>query len=39
MSEKPARAIKLNVINEPKDSYTGGPRRYVQVVATTKYPM
>ena len=24
MSEKPARAIKLNVINEPKDSYTGG---------------
>jgi hypothetical protein len=25
MSEKPARAIKLNVINEPKDSYTGGP--------------
>ena len=25
MSERPARAIKLNVINEPKDSYTGGP--------------
>jgi 2-oxoglutarate ferredoxin oxidoreductase subunit beta len=28
MSEKPARpakVIKLNVINEPKDSYTGGP--------------
>src|SRR6056300_224505 len=25
MTEKPARAIKLNVINEPKDSYTGGP--------------
>ena len=25
MSKKPARAIKLNVINEPKDSYTGGP--------------
>ena len=25
MSDKPARAIKLNVINEPKDSYTGGP--------------
>ncbi len=25
MSEKPARAIKLNVLNEPKDSYTGGP--------------
>ena len=28
MSEKPARAakpVKLNVINEPKDSYTGGP--------------
>ena len=24
MSEKPKRAIKLNVINEPKDSYTGG---------------
>jgi 2-oxoglutarate ferredoxin oxidoreductase subunit beta len=24
MSEKPVRAIKLNVINEPKDSYTGG---------------
>jgi len=24
MREKPARAIKLNVINEPKDSYTGG---------------
>ena len=24
MSEKPAKAIKLNVINEPKDSYTGG---------------
>ncbi|MBA4694373.1 MAG: 2-oxoacid:ferredoxin oxidoreductase subunit beta [Candidatus Poseidoniales archaeon] len=24
MSDKPARAIKLNVINEPKDSYTGG---------------
>ena len=25
MSEKPARAIKLNVLNEPNDSYTGGP--------------
>ena len=25
MSDKPARAIKLNVLNEPKDSYTGGP--------------
>ncbi len=25
MSEKPARAIKLNVLNEPKESYTGGP--------------
>ena len=25
MSDRPARAIKLNVINEPKDSYTGGP--------------
>jgi 2-oxoglutarate ferredoxin oxidoreductase subunit beta len=25
MSDKPASAIKLNVINEPKDSYTGGP--------------
>ena len=25
MSEKPVRAVKLNVINEPKDSYTGGP--------------
>ena len=28
MSEKtarPARAVKLNVLNEPKDSYTGGP--------------
>jgi len=28
MSDKPARAarpVKLNVINEPKDSYTGGP--------------
>ena len=24
MSEKPVKAIKLNVINEPKDSYTGG---------------
>ena len=24
MSDRPARAIKLNVINEPKDSYTGG---------------
>ena len=24
MSEKPVRAIKLNVISEPKDSYTGG---------------
>ena len=23
-SERPARAVKLNVINEPKDSYTGG---------------
>ena len=22
--ERPARAIKLNVLNEPKDSYTGG---------------
>ena len=22
--ERPARAVKLNVINEPKDSYTGG---------------
>ena len=25
MSEKPERAIKLNVLNEPKESYTGGP--------------
>tara|TARA_B100000035_G_scaffold273417_1_gene249223 strand:+ start:689 stop:1735 length:1047 start_codon:yes stop_codon:yes gene_type:complete len=25
MREKPVRAVKLNVINEPKDSYTGGP--------------
>ena len=25
MSDKPARAVKLNVLNEPKDSYTGGP--------------
>jgi 2-oxoglutarate ferredoxin oxidoreductase subunit beta len=25
MSDKPARAIKLIVLNEPKDSYTGGP--------------
>jgi 2-oxoglutarate ferredoxin oxidoreductase subunit beta len=25
MSDKPAPAVKLNVINEPKDSYTGGP--------------
>ena len=25
MSDRPARAIKLNVINEPKDSYKGGP--------------
>ena len=24
MSEKPVKVIKLNVINEPKDSYTGG---------------
>ena len=24
MSDKPKRAVKLNVINEPKDSYTGG---------------
>ena len=24
MREKPVRAVKLNVINEPKDSYTGG---------------
>jgi len=24
MSEKPIKTIKLNVINEPKDSYTGG---------------
>ena len=25
MSDKPARAIKLNVINEPKENYKGGP--------------
>lgn len=25
MRERPARAVKLNVLNEPKDSYTGGP--------------
>ena len=25
MSDKPVKAVKLNVINEPKDSYTGGP--------------
>ena len=25
MSDRPARAVKLNVLNEPKDSYTGGP--------------
>jgi len=24
MSDRPVRAVKLNVINEPKDSYTGG---------------
>jgi 2-oxoglutarate ferredoxin oxidoreductase subunit beta len=24
LTEKPVRAVKLNVINEPKDSYTGG---------------
>ena len=24
MSDKPVRAVKLNVINEPKDSYSGG---------------
>ncbi len=25
MRDRPARAVKLNVLNEPKDSYTGGP--------------
>ena len=25
MSDRPARAVKLNVLNEPKESYTGGP--------------
>ena len=25
MSNRPARAVKLNVLNEPKESYTGGP--------------
>ena len=25
MSDRPARALKLNVLNEPKESYTGGP--------------
>ena len=25
MSDRPARAVKLNVLNEPKGSYTGGP--------------
>ena len=25
MSDRPARTVKLNVLNEPKDSYTGGP--------------
>ena len=25
MRDRPARAVKLNVLNEPKESYTGGP--------------
>ena len=25
MSDKPARAVKLNVINEPNETYKGGP--------------
>ncbi len=25
MSDRPSRAVKLNVLNEPKESYTGGP--------------
>ena len=25
MNNRPARAVKLNVLNEPKESYTGGP--------------
>ena len=38
MSEKPVRAVKLNVINEPKDSYTGGLLHFVLVVDTIKFP-
>ena len=41
MSDKPARparAVKLNVLNEPKDSYTGGPPPCAPAAATTKFP-
>ena len=39
MSEKPVRAVKLNVINEPKDSYTGATLlHFVLVVDTIKFP-
>ena len=37
--ERPARAVKLNVINEPKESYTGGKSSLCPVVDTTKFQM
>ena len=38
MSEKPVRAVKLNVINEPKAPTLEENHLYVQVVDTTKSP-
>ena len=38
MSDKPARAIKLDVINEPKIPTQVVSLLSVQVVVTTKFP-
>ena len=37
MSDRSARAIKLNVINEPKDSYTGGKSTLCPGCARTNF--
>ena len=37
MSEKRAKVVKLNVINEPKDSYTGGKSSLCPGCDTTRF--
>ena len=37
MSEKRVKVVKLNVINEPKDSYTGGKSSLCPAVDMIKF--